>query len=165
MTRPDRFTAEVLLAAEVSPEQEQAITEAFSALGVAIRARIVPARRGTAELQWLLLAMLPLQAFLSTLGSTFANEGSQTLQRLVGRVHRARHETAPRQSVLVLQDTATRLQIVLEPDLAADAYEALLSLDLSKFQKGPLHYDRYRGRWRSELDEQQRHTDSPSENS
>jgi hypothetical protein len=66
---------------------------------------------------------------------------------------------------LVLQDTATRLQIVLEPDLAADAYEALLSLDLSKFQKGPLHYDRYRGRWRSELDEQQRHTDSPSENS
>jgi hypothetical protein len=63
MTRPDRFTAEVLLAAEVSPEQEQAITEAFSALGVAIRARIVPARRGTAELQWLLLAMLPSRPF------------------------------------------------------------------------------------------------------
>jgi hypothetical protein len=165
MARPDLFTAEVLVAAEIPPEQAQAIIGAFSAIGVAARARMVPTRRGAGELQWLLLAVLPLQAFLSTLGSTLADEASQGLKRLVGRVHRARRETASPRPVLVLQDAATRLQIVLEAELPADAYEALLSLDLSKFHKGPLHYDPHRGAWRSELDEWQRHKDSPPEDS
>jgi hypothetical protein len=164
MASPDRLTAELLVAAEVPPEQEQAILEAFGALGVAVRARIVPARRGAGELQWLLLAVIPLQAFLSTLGSTFAGEASQGLKRLVGRVLGARRETASPPPVLVLQDAATRLQVVLEVGLPSDAYEALISLDLSEFHKGPLHYDRRRSAWRSELDEWQRR-DSPPEDS
>lgn len=165
MARPDRLAAEILVTAEVPSEQEQAIIEAFGALGVAVRARIAPARRGPGELQWLLLAVLPLQAFLSTLGSTFAGEASQALRRLVGRAHGARRETALPRPVLVLQDAATRLQVVLEAGLPSDAYEALLSLDLSNFHKGPLHYDRHRSAWRSELDEWQQHRDSPPEDS
>jgi hypothetical protein len=156
MTRPNQVAAEVLLAAEIPPDQEQAIIDAFNALDVAARVRIIPTRRGATELQWLLLAMLPLQAFLSTLGSTFGDEASHALKRLVGRAHRSQPKTAARQSVpvLVLQDAVTRLQIVLEADLPADAYKALLSLDLSNFHQGPLHYDQYHGVWRSELDEQ-----------
>jgi len=153
MASPDLLTAEVLLAEEVPPEQEQAIVEAFSTLGVAAHARMVPTRRGVGELQWLLLAVLPLQAFLSSLGSRLADEASQGLKRLIARLLGARRETASPPPVLVLQDAATRLQVVLEAGLPASAYEALLSLDLSKFHKGPLHYDRYRGAWRSELDE------------
>ncbi len=165
MARPDRLPAEILIAAEISPEQEQGIIEAFGALGVAARARIVPARRGVGELQWLLLAVLPLQAFLSTLGSTFADEASQALRRLVGRAHRAQRETAAPRPILILQDPATRLQVVLEADLPPDAYAALPSLDLSNFHKGPLHYDRHRGAWRSELDEWQQQMESPPEDS
>jgi hypothetical protein len=30
-----------------------------------------------------------------------------------------------------------------------------VSLDLSKYRKGPLHYDQQRHKWRSELDEWQ----------
>jgi hypothetical protein len=165
MARPDLPAAEVFVAAEVPPEEEQAIIDAFGALGVAVRTRIVPARRGSGELQWLLLAVLPLQAFLSTLGSTFADEASQGLKGLVRRAHKARRETASPRPVLVLQDTATRLQVVLEASLPADAYTALLSLDLSNFHKGPLHYDRHRNAWRSELDEWQQQKDSSPDDS
>jgi hypothetical protein len=164
MARPGPLEAEVLVAAEVPPEQERAIIEELGALGVAARARVVPTRRGSGELQWLLLAVLPLQAFLNAVGSTLAAEAWQALKRLARRAHEAQHETAPTRPVLVLQDAATRLQVVLESDLPADAYKALLSLDLSKFHKGPLHYDRHRGAWRSELDEWQ-HNDSPPDNS
>jgi hypothetical protein len=55
--------------------------------------------------------------------------------------------------VLVPQDAATRLRVVLEADLLAEAYQALVALDLSAFRQGPVHYDRQRGKWRSELDE------------
>ena len=113
----------------------------------------VPTRRGVGDLPWLVLAALPLHAFLGSLGTTLAEEASASLKRLVGHVRRAQGEAAPPPSVLVLQDAASRLQVVLEADLPTDAYEALLSLDLSKFRKGPLHYDRQHRRWRSELDE------------
>ena len=53
----------------------------------------------------------------------------------------------------MLQDTTTGLQIILDHDLPADGYRQLLTLDLSPFRLGPLHYDHVQHRWRSELDE------------
>jgi hypothetical protein len=163
MARPGPLAADVLVTAEVSPEQEHAIVEAFDALGVTTRARTVPTRRGAGELHWLVLAALPLHAFLSGLGSTLAQEASQGLKRLVSHGLGTQHEAASQPRVLVLQDAVTRLQVVLEADLPTDAYQALLSLDLSTFRKGPLHYDRQAGRWRSELEAQRRR--SPPEDS
>jgi hypothetical protein len=121
---------------------------------------MISARRGLEQLQWLVLATLPLHAFLSGLGSAAAQDIAQGLKRLVGRVGGATRTTATsQQQVLVLQDVATRLQVVLEADLPVEAYQALVMLDLSVFQQGPVHYDRHRGRWRSELDDwQQRQT-------
>jgi hypothetical protein len=58
MTDPDWLTADVLVAAEVPAEQEQAVIEAFGALGVAVRSRVVPAHRGSVDAGWLLLATL-----------------------------------------------------------------------------------------------------------
>jgi hypothetical protein len=153
MTDPDRLTADVLVAAEVPAEQEQAVIEAFGALGVAVRSRVVPAHRGSVDAGWLLLATLPLQAFLSTLGASLADGTTQALKRLVGRIHGSQPEAAPAPRPLILQDAVTRLQIVLEAGLPTEAYDALVSLDLSKFRHGPLHYDQRRGAWRSELDE------------
>ncbi len=105
---------------------------------------------------------LPLHAFLSGLGSATAQDVAQGLKRLVGRVVGAKHKSASSPQVLVLQDAVTRLQIVLEADLPAEAYQALVALDLSAFRQGPVHYDRQGGRWRSELDEwQQRQAKDP----
>ncbi len=162
MSNSDPLAAEVVVTAEVSAEEERAIVEAFRALDIAARIRMVPTRRGLEQLHWLVLAALPLHAFLSGLGSAAAQDVAQGLKRLVGRVVGAKHQTASSERVLVLQDAATRLQVVLEADLPAEAYQALVALDLSAFRQGPVHYDRQRGTWRSELDEwQQRQAKDP----
>jgi hypothetical protein len=155
MSDREPLVAEILITAEVSAEEEQAIVEAFRALHVAARSRMVPTRRGVEELQWLVLATLPLHAFLSGIGSAAAEDLAKGMKRLIGRVVGAKRKTALSEQILVLQDTATRLQIVLEADLPTEAYQALVALDLSVFRQGPVHYDRQRGRWRSELDEWQ----------
>ncbi len=83
MGSPDLITADVLLSATVSPEQERAVVEAFGTLGVAARTRVLPVRRGPMELQWLILATLPLHAFLTGLGSKFAEDAYKRLKDLV----------------------------------------------------------------------------------
>lgn len=147
--------AELLLAQDVSEGLEQELTAQFRELGVpSVRVRRTLGHRGPNELQWLVLAALPLQAFLSGLGSEAVKDGYRLLKELVSRVVRrgsTAAEAAP--SLLVLQDERSGLRIVLEPDLPQEAYEQLTVLDLTQFSVGPLHYDRARARWRSELDE------------
>lgn len=158
MSNRNPLAAEILVTAEVSAGEGEAIVEAFRVLGIGVRIQMVPTRRGLEQLQWLVLAVLPLHAFLSGLGSAAADDVVQGLRHLIDRVVGAKRAPASSEQVLVLQDAATRLQVVLEADLPAEAYQALVALDLSAFQQGPVHYDRQRGRWRSELDEwQQRH--------
>lgn len=143
--------AELLLTHDVSAELERELDAGFRALGApAVRVRRPVGHRGPAELQWLVLASLPLQAFLSGLGA----EAVTVLKGLVRRLAR-RGESAPDQvpRPLVLHDERTGLRIVLEADLPPGAYEQLTALDLSGFAVGPLHYDRARAMWRSELDE------------
>lgn len=150
-----RLAADVLVTSDVPAEHEQAIAAALRVAGVSTRIRVVPTRRGVDDLHWLVLATLPLQAFLTGIGMVVAEDVAARIKNLVGRVLEGRGSSAadspPR--LLVLQDTVTRLQVVLEPDLPPQAYQALLALDLSEFRHGPLHYDRTLGRWRSELDE------------
>jgi hypothetical protein len=153
MDSPKLLTAEVLVTAEVPAKQEQAIVEAFLAIGVTARSRVVPTRRGVGELQWLVLAVLPLHAFLQGVGAKLAEGTYQGLARLIATVVGNRSGTSRSDRVMVLEDLTTRLQILLEADLPTDAYRQLVTLDLSAIQRGPLHYDRHRGRWRSELDE------------
>jgi hypothetical protein len=119
--------AEVLVAAELTQAQQQAIIEAFGTAGIAAHTQMIPARRGAAELQWLVLAALPLQAFLSGIGSAMAESASHGLRRMVGRICQTQYPVARSNQVLVLQDTGTRLQVVLEADLPIEAYHAGLS--------------------------------------
>jgi hypothetical protein len=117
---------------------------------------MVPTRRGVEELQWLVLATLPLHALLSGLGSAAAQRRCQEPE--TSGWLSAGHQT---QGGIVRAGAgaATRLQVLLEADLPAEAYQALIALDLSVFRHGPVHYDCQRGRWRSELDEWQQAKD------
>jgi hypothetical protein len=108
---------------------------------VRTHAKVVPARRGFGELPWLVLISLPLHAFLTSVGSKLAEAAYQGLKHAVGRLlGRDRVLPAAEQPrPLVLQDTASGLQVILEVDLPDAAYQQLVTLDLAKFQLGPLH--------------------------
>ena len=155
MADAEELSAEVFLDGQIPADEEWTLVDALAVLGVRTHAKVVPARRGLGELHWLVLVSLPLQAFLTSVGSRLAEDAYQGFQRAVGRLlGRAQGQPAAEQPrPMVLQDTASGLQVVLEADLPDAAYQQLVAMDLAKFHLGPLHYDRQQRRWRSELDE------------
>jgi hypothetical protein len=159
MSDAEGLSAEVFLDGRIPVDQERGLIDALAALGMRAQAKVVPARRGLGELHWLVLVSVPLQAFLSSVGSKLAEDAYQGLKRAVDRLlgHLQEQPAAEQPRPLVLQDRASGLQIVLEANLPDAAYQQLVGLDLAQFQLGPLHYDRQQRRWRSELDEARAH--------
>jgi hypothetical protein len=153
MPGPQRLHADLFLDASIPEDAERMLVDALSELDVTARARVAPTRRGVGELQWIVLVALPLQAFLSGVGDRVAGDAYPRLKGAVRRLLARGQLAAATPRPLVLQDTSTGLQVVLESDLSDDGYQQLLGLDLSRFQVGPLHYDPRRRQWRSELDE------------
>jgi hypothetical protein len=154
MTNPSTMSADIFVSTQLAPEREELIVDALTALGVSARVRVLPPRRGVGDLQWLVLVALPLQAFLTSLGSKIADDAYQGFQRAVRRLlHRVAEDQVPALKPVVLQDATSGIQVVLDPDLSVEGYKQLLHLDLSQFRFGPVHYDQARQRWRSELDE------------
>jgi hypothetical protein len=138
---------------------ERLLLDMLAGCGVSTQVETVPVHRGeSAALTWIVLAVLPLQAFLAALGSKMADDAYAPVRTLVRRLAAGRHQKPGASSArppapLVLLDRGTGLQVVLEADLPAEAYRQLTALDLSQFSHGPVHYDLGRGRWRAELDE------------
>jgi hypothetical protein len=165
----------------LTDDDQRLLLSALAACGAAApRVEVIPPRRNdAATLTWVVLAALPLQAFLSVLGEKLAGDAHDRLLAAArqvadryeairrGRAGRAvavaagDGEAGPAGTVgdtrspapLVLMDSDSRLRIVIEADLPAEAIGPLVALDLSQFRIGPLHYDKAAGRWRSELDE------------
>jgi hypothetical protein len=150
---------------------ERLLLDVLTGCGASTQVQATTAHRGeSAALTWIVLAVLPLQAFLAALGSKLADDGYAQIRTLVKRLAAGRHQppgTGPaghpvgNPAPLVLLDRGTGLQIVLEADLPAEAYRQLTALDLSQFSTGPVHYDLARGRWRAELDEAARPSAEP----
>ncbi|HSO55174.1 MAG TPA: hypothetical protein VL330_21100 [Actinomycetes bacterium] len=155
MPDAEALSAEVFLDGQIPADEERSFVDALVVLGLRTHAMVVPPRRGLGELHWLVLISLPLQAFLTSMGSKLAEDAYHSFQRAVGRLlgRDQKQPAAEPPRPLILQDTASGLQVVLEADLPGDAYLQLVGLDLTRFQLGPLHYDRHERRWRSELDE------------
>jgi hypothetical protein len=155
MTDDFSLPADIFTDGQLPAEREDLIAGALTALGASVRVRILPRRRSATEVQWLLLAALPLQAFLTSVGGKIADDAYKEFQEAVRKLLHREHAVNQRSAArpMVLQDTVSGLQIVLDHDLPPEGYQQLLSLDPSRFHLGPLHYDRAQQRWRSELDE------------
>ena len=152
------FRAEVLHDGRVGADDEELILAALTACGVAAQVKIIPARRDVQALTWLVLISLPLQGFMTAVGTKIAEDAYGKFIQAAGRLLDRHRKPADAPAtvvppVLVLQDPATGLRIVFEPDLPDEAYKQLPALNLSGYRFGPLHYDRSLRRWRSELDE------------
>ena len=145
--------ADLFVDPQLAQELQDLAIGSMAALGVSARVRIVPPRRGGSELQWLVLAALPLQAFLTSIGGKIADDAYTGFQSAVNKLLRRESPQLPHPRPMVLQDTVSGLRIVLDHDLPPEGYQQLLTLDLSRYRLGPVHYDRVHQRWRSELDE------------
>lgn len=147
---PDaKIEAELLIDHRLPDSVETALIPLLSVIGVkAEGVRTLPHRSG-ADLNWLILLVLPLQAFLTALGTKVMEDLYNGVKRLPRLTDRPSTDAA----LLVLEDPKTGLRIVLEHDLPHQAYRELLQLDLHRFGTGPLHYDHNRRQWRSVIDE------------
>jgi hypothetical protein len=149
--------ADVFVDQPVPAKEADRIAAEFAGIGLVADVRVAAPRRSLND-ALVILAALPFQPFISQLANDFADDAYARLKGFVTKVLHRKHADAGAEGqarqVLVLQDTATGVRVVLEPDLPADSYRQLLSLDLTKITDGPVHYDLARRRWRSELDEQ-----------
>jgi len=154
MSEPNALIADVFLPdTQFPPDQEALLVDGLAQVGVTGRVKVVPIRRGLDQLNWLVLVALPLQGFLSAVGGKLAQDAYREFTKKIRGLLDRGQQKAGAARPMVLQDTATRIQVVLEPGIPEEGYQQLLSLDLSQFQLGPVHYDSGQRRWRSELDE------------
>jgi hypothetical protein len=154
MSEPPALQADVFVSDTQLPmDQEKLLVDGLALVGVTSRVRVVPVRRGLDQLNWLLLVALPLQGFLTAVGGQLAQDAYREFTKRVRRLLGRGEQKAGKSRPVVFQDTATGVQVVLEPGIPEEGYQQLLSLDLSQFRLGPVHYDVGQRRWRSELDE------------
>jgi hypothetical protein len=156
---------EVLFAGKLPPQEATQLVHDFEIVGLAADVREVSRRRSLGNIAWLILAAVPLKSFLDQLVKESATDAYRRFSTFVDSVFRRGKETTRPPSVLVLRDTLTGVQVVLEPDLPAEGFKQLLNLDLATVRRGPLHYDRHRRQWRSELDEVYNATPAPPQDS
>ena len=151
MTEP--LEVDLILSDAMPTDVGEEVRRFFDALGADVRVRSVPTRRDLGQVPWLALATVPLAALVKALVGRAAEDAYDHLKALVGRLRSRADGSDGHRFPLVLQDPVSRLRIVLEHDLPLGAYQKLVELDLSQFKRGPLHFDRQRSEWRSEVDE------------
>ncbi|WP_327353228.1 hypothetical protein [Streptomyces sp. NBC_01304] len=121
---------------------EVPLVGALSGLGLTTRVKAVPVRRGPEQLEWLILATLPLQAFLGGLGSKLADDAYRKLRDAVRRT-----PPAPTPRPVVIEDRDTGVRVLLTPDLDEAAYRQLREIDLA-LVRGTIRYDTVARAWR-----------------
>lgn len=145
--------AELLISREVPEEHRGDYADDLAGFDLDVNIVRPLDHRGSIDPEWIVLLSLPLQAFLAGLGAEAVQDFRIGLKRMAGRVLKRGDGDAVPPRPMVLHDRERDLEIVLEPGLPDEAYAQLFALDLSTFRKGPVHFDRAQGRWRSELDE------------
>lgn len=144
---------------QATDDDRKLLAKAMAGLGVTAAPQTPSLRAVDDAITWVVLALLPLQALLTSLGTKAGEDAWARLHNAVAAVAARRSATAQRPQTgapsgpLVLQDPATGIRILLEPDLPESAYVALRELEMGRFRHGPLHYDREARRWRSIADE------------
>jgi len=141
-----KVDAELVVNRGLTAEDVADIQEAFRALGLATSARVAPRLRGQ-ELSWLVLASLPLSGFLTTLGTSMAEDAYTRLKGLVRRVLLRGQGASGNTGALLLEDRATGALVVMDVDLPDEAYSALFATDLSVGSGATFRYDATHHRW------------------
>lgn len=153
MTQPPRrITAELLLIRGLPASAEADVLEFFELFDTGGECRRAHSLRSP-EIEWLVLAALPLQAFLQNLGTLAVEDAYRAFKRLIGSLrHHESHTRTSKEdkSSIVLEDINSGLQIVVESDLPEIAFRQLSDLDLAQFRTGRVRFDRALDCWRAD---------------
>jgi hypothetical protein len=140
------MNADVTIDRGASQEELEGVAEAFREVGVeaSVRAGYVQ----MSELPpWMVMAFLPLTAFLTALGAELGKDAYKRLGNLIKRLREARARSKQPPGNIILEDSETKIQIVLSLDLSDEALEALFRLDTKSLPSGPVSFDTERGKW------------------
>jgi len=151
---PDR-RIEVLLDASASDGEVQEVQQAFAAAGVETDVQATYERKGIGEFPWIVMITAPAAAFFTAIAAAAGKDAYRVAKSLVREVWAVRTKSSGQRGDVILHDKDTGVWIALEPDLPAEAYEKLASLDLTRFEtdrSGYLKYDRERGEWRPPIE-------------
>jgi hypothetical protein len=148
-----RHHAELRYRGTLSKRELKLLVAEFRAVGLDVTVHQDRPRRSLADVAWLALVMVPLKPFFEEIAKDVAADSYRKFRTLVAKVIHRDSRASSEPKILLLEDAQSCVQVVLESDLPEEAYQQLLVFDFTSVQLGPLHYDRYLRRWRSEVDE------------
>ncbi len=143
---------EILATSAVTPDDLADLASEVRNWGVEPLVRRMPARRGAAELSWLVLLTIPAEVIAKTMLERFAADAYTGLRRLVERLVRGarRHNgvgSEPPDKVLV-ESGNTGAQFTLEADLPIEAYHQMFAEIAGRAaDEGVRVFDRESLRW------------------
>jgi hypothetical protein len=140
--------ADVVVYGGVPRGEAARIREVLTSFGVTAQVRIAGSPGGRPH-SWVAFVSLSVRSLVERLGSTIADR-AERLGELIRRVALDHVELG---GLIVLVDTETGIEMILEPALPADALRSFQDVDLEDFTFGPVHYDAESSGWRSLLDE------------
>ncbi len=142
----EEISSSVMMDRGASAEEIEAVRRVFSEVGV--QATIRASYAQLSELPpWMVMALLPLTAFLTGLGAEAGKDAYQRLKGLVKALHAARAASRQPPGNVVLEDADSHAQIALSPKLPDEAFRKLFDLDVDSLPSGPVHFDVERGEW------------------
>jgi hypothetical protein len=153
MSEPARaaLPAQVLMGPDFAPSGAAELAEQLRLLGLDPSLDPAPELRG-ADVTWLVLASLPLAAFLGTLGTKLAEDGYAGLRDLVVRIARHGRRSGAGTHALLLEDEGTGTLVELDEALPDESYRRLFEVDLSANAGVMLRYEARTGRWTAVLE-------------
>jgi hypothetical protein len=142
---------ELRLSRQLPVHAETDVLRFFGRFGTVGEHRRPHPYRGPA-IDCLVLAAVPLQAFLQNLGTLTGGDAYGAFKSLIKRIRHDeshQHPSKKPDPSIVLQDTNSGLQIVVRFGLPEIAFRQLLELDLHQFNAGQVIFDQDLGCWRA----------------
>lgn len=108
---------------------------------------------GAGAFPWVVMISVPATAFFTAIASETGKDAYKALERLVGRIYKARKAAGEFTGSVTFVDEETGTWINLPPDLPDDARRALGEIEWNSLPSAVLRWDRDRGRWGDAWDE------------
>jgi hypothetical protein len=140
---------EILLESSAPAEDIAAVDGAFRNAGFVAKVSPVYERKAfTDELPWVVMATVPITAFLSAFAAAAGKDAYDTLKNLVCKIWVKRTKNSGSSGNFILIDSKSGIWVLLDPDIPSDAYSELAKLDINSLTNpNAIKYDKDKKKW------------------